>query len=62
MPNTLEIRVEHKRNLSMLLRIKKANLGSEVKELQKEIIAQVQIMEQEDVAYVEKLAGVKALD
>ena len=62
MPNILEMRVEQKRDLSILLRIKKHNPGIKIERLQEEINYQVQIMEPEDVAYVEKLAGVKAID
>ena len=57
----LEIRERQKSHLISLLKIKKANEGYEVKWLDEELIDAVGVMEQEDVAYIEKLVGVKAL-
>ena len=61
MASSLEIRDRHKFHLHSLLKIKKANAGSVVAELQEEIVLAVAVMEQEDVAWVEKVVGVKAL-
>ena len=55
-----EIRVSQKSHLISLLKIKKANEGYEVKWLDEELINAVGVMDQEDVAYVEKLVGIKA--
>ena len=60
MASILEIRVMQKRQMHMLLDIKKHNTG-QVARLQESIIALAAEMEQEDVAYVEKLVGVKAI-
>lgn len=60
MASTLEIRVIQKRQLHTFLIIKKNNTGT-VAQLQEAINALVAEMEQEDVAYVEKIAGVKAI-
>jgi hypothetical protein len=57
----LEIRERHKYHLQSLLTIKKANQGKEVAALQDEIKRAVAVMEQEDVAWVEKIVGIKAL-
>ena len=61
MASTLEIRDRHKHLLGVLLTIKKANEGREVTGLQKEIDDAVIVMEQEDVAWVEKIIGIKAI-
>lgn len=50
-----------KRHLHSLLKIKKANEGMTVKELQDEIQNALAVMAQEDVAWVEKIAGIKAM-
>ena len=60
MANLMEIRVMQKRQLYSLLIIKKSN-AMQVMQLQETINIQVAEMEQEDVAYVEKIAGVKAI-
>jgi len=60
MVDTLEMRVWQKQQLSCLLRVKMSNAG-EVAGLQDEIKNIVILMEQEDVAYVEKIVGVNAL-
>ena len=61
MANVYEIRVSQKYHLISLLKIKKENEGYEVKWLDEALMGAVGVMEQEDVAYVEKLVGVKAL-
>lgn len=60
MASNVEIRVMQKRQLHTLLIIKKHNQGT-VLQLQEALVALVAEMEQEDVAYVEKVVGVKAL-
>ena len=61
MASSIEVREKHKWHLHSLLIIKKANASTTVQQLQEEINAAIAIMEQEDVAWVEKIAGVKAL-
>ena len=61
MANALEIRVNQKSNLMSLLRIKKANSHLKLEAITEEIERAVVVMEQEDVSYVEKIVGVKAL-
>ena len=61
MAYTLEIRVNQKNLLQSLLNIKKANSHLELKAIDEEIKRAVVVMEQEDVSYVEKIVGVKAL-
>ena len=61
MASTIEVRERHKHHLGSLLRIKRASAGMTVPELQREIEQAVTVMEQEDVAWVEKIVGVKAL-
>ena len=60
MASTIEIRVMQKRQLHSLLIIKKTN-AVQVLQLQETINALIAEMEQEDVAYVEKIAGIKAM-
>ena len=55
------IRERHKRHLCSLLNIKKANQESTVNGLQEELEKAVVVMEQGDIAWVEKIIGVKAL-
>ena len=62
MPSILEMRVEQKKDLSVLLELKKDNAGIEVKGLQRKITAQIAIMEQEDISHIEKIMGIKAID
>jgi hypothetical protein len=57
----LAIRENHKNHLLSLLSIKAANEDMEVKGLQDELKRAIAPMEQEDIAWVEKLAGVKVL-
>ena len=61
MASMIKIRERHKFHLYSLLKIKKANEGLDIKELSEELRLAVTMMEQEDVAYVEKLVGVRAL-
>ena len=60
MATPIEIAERQKRHLKSLLNIKKANTGT-VNELQREIEDAVAVMEQEDVAWVEKIVGIKAI-
>ena len=57
---TIEIRERQKHHLGVLLNIKKRNPNG-VDGLQKDIEDAVMVMEQEDVAFVEKIVGVKAI-
>ena len=57
----LEIRVNQKNHLTSLLNIKKANSHLKLEAIEDEIKRVVVVMEQEDVSYVEKIVGVKAL-
>ena len=60
MPTNLEVRVEQRRRLFSLLKIKKANGSLEIKELDNEIAAVEAEMSQEDVAWVrEKIVQLK---
>ena len=60
MANMIEIRERQKNHLLELLRIKAANQDKEVRELDRAIISAIAPMEQEDIAWIEKLAKVKA--
>ena len=57
----LEIRVNQKNHLTSLLNVKKANSHLKLEALDEEIKRVVVVMEQEDVSYVEKIVGIKAL-
>jgi hypothetical protein len=61
MASAIEVRERHKSALRALLNIKKQNPGVEVKGLQEEIKTAIAVMEQEDVAWVEKIVGATAL-
>lgn len=61
MASTLEVREKHKWHLHSLLIIKKANIGTNVAALQDQIVAAVSLMDQEDVAWVEKIVGITAI-
>ena len=61
MASTIEVREKHKWHLKSLLNIKKLNSGNTVPGLQDEIEDAVALMDQEDVAWVEKIVGVKAI-
>ena len=58
----LEIRERQRMHLKALLDIKKANIGYEVKKPEDLIGNAVTPMNQEDIAWVEKVVGVKAMD
>ncbi|MCL2109464.1 MAG: hypothetical protein FWH20_09005 [Oscillospiraceae bacterium] len=62
MDNSLEVRVRQKHVLYLLLELKKDNPGVIISGLQQKIMAAVAPMEQEDIAWVEKIAGISALD
>ena len=57
----LEVRENHKRHLNVLLVLKRENKDREVIGLQDKIADAVVVMEQEDVALVEKVVGINAL-
>ncbi|MCL2054601.1 MAG: hypothetical protein FWG90_09270 [Oscillospiraceae bacterium] len=63
MATSLETREKHRNHLGDLLDLKKQNkdAGFEVIGLEKLIIKAVSIMDQEDVAWVEKIYGITAL-
>jgi len=61
MSNNLDIRERQKMHLQSLLTIIKANQDKTVAELQEEIKRAVGVMEKEDVAWIEKIVGIKAL-
>ncbi|MCL2054866.1 MAG: hypothetical protein FWG90_10605 [Oscillospiraceae bacterium] len=63
MASSLETREKQKQHLGELLDIKKQNkdAGIEVVGLQKAIIRAINVMDQEDVAWVEKNYGIKAV-
>lgn len=61
MANLIEIRERQKMHLLSLLRIKAANQDKQVEELEREIVAAIAPMEQEDIAWVEKLTSTKAI-
>ena len=54
MATNRELEVQQKTVLFQLLRIKKANSGISIKELDETILAYVSAMTKEDVAWVEK--------
>lgn len=62
MATELELRERHRTHLASLLRIKKELAGYHVQALDDEILNAVVRMMEEDVALVEKLLGVKAID
>ena len=64
MATELEIREKQKHHLMVLLEIKKsANaIGVELPVLNDAILRAVVVMEQEDVAFVEKIIEIKALE
>ena len=57
----LEIRERQKNHLMSLLNIKLANAPAKILAIDEEIKRAVVVMEQEDVSYVEKIVGIKAL-
>ena len=62
MSTELEIRERQKVYLRGLLDIKKSNPGVEIKELSRVISSVIVAMSQEDVAWVEKIVGIKAME
>ncbi|MCL2639156.1 MAG: hypothetical protein FWD48_12425 [Oscillospiraceae bacterium] len=61
MASSIEVRERQKHHLKSLLNIKKSNEGKDVSGLQFEIENAIAVMEQEDVAWVEKIVGIKAM-
>ena len=61
MTSELELRERQKMHLASLLRVKKFS-GQKIQILQDEILNVVVVMLEEDVALVEKLLDVKAID
>jgi len=61
MATSSEMRDYHKRHLTSLLKVKRAGAGQALPALIEELENAVAAMEQEDVAYCEKIIGVKAL-
>ncbi|MCL2054841.1 MAG: hypothetical protein FWG90_10480 [Oscillospiraceae bacterium] len=57
MATTLEIQVEQKKRLYMLLTLKKDNEGQNIRGLKEKIRATKAEMQQEDVAWVEKIVA-----
>jgi len=57
MPNILEMRVIQKERLFDLLILEKANTGITIKGLALQISKAKAVMEQEDIAFVEKLVA-----
>lgn len=55
MATNLEVQVEQRRRLFMLLELKKENEGVNINGLERKIIATKSEMQQEDVAWVEKM-------
>ena len=54
MATNYEVIAEQRRRLFMLMRIRAANKGLEIKELNEQILTTESEMQQEDVAWVEK--------
>ena len=61
MGTELEIRERQKNHLMSLLIVKAANRDAVVNKLDEEITKAIAPMEQEDIAWVEKLAGVTCI-
>ena len=57
MPTNQELQVEQKKRLFQFLKLEKENKGTDVKGLDELIIATKAEMQQEDVAYVEKMVS-----
>ena len=62
MATSLELRAMQKEHLLWLLKIKRANKGKTVEGLHDAMEHAVGVMEQEDVAYCEKILGIKAIE
>ena len=61
MASELELRVNQKNHLGSLLKIKKALGDQDVPALNQEIMNVIIVMQEEDIALVEKIVGVKAM-
>jgi len=61
MASSIEVRERQKHHLHVLLDLKKENTAGSVNGLQKKIEEAVAVMDQEDVAWVEKIAQVQAI-
>ena len=61
MASMVEVRERQKNHLYTLLKIKGQNRNIEVKGLQDAILSAIVPMEHEDIAWVEKITGVKAI-
>ena len=61
MASAIEVKERHRHHLNTLLTIKRDNADKEVAGLQQKINDAIAVMEQEDVAWVEKIVGVKAM-
>ena len=61
MASSIEVKERQKHHLASLLSIKRDNPSIEIVGLNREIEKAVTVMEQEDVAWVEKIIGVTAL-
>lgn len=61
MASSIEVKERQKHHLNVLLTIKKANDGNAGPTLEKAIRDAVAVMEQEDVSWIEKIVGIKAL-
>jgi len=57
----IEIRERQKHHLGVLLNIKKANPGIDIVGLQEKIEDALVVMDQDDVAWVEKIVGIKTI-
>ena len=62
MASEIELRERQKNHLNVLLKVKKDNADIVVKGLQEKIHDAIIPMEKEDVAWVEKIVGVSAID
>jgi len=61
MASSIEIRDKHRGLLFVLLELKKKNSNNTVIGLQESILQAIAVMDQEDVAWVEKVVGVKSM-
>jgi hypothetical protein len=58
---SIEVRERHKHHLKALLTVKRDNPDVVVKSLQEKIDDAVAVMDSEDVIWVEKIVGIKAI-
>ncbi|MCL1823292.1 MAG: hypothetical protein FWG44_03730 [Oscillospiraceae bacterium] len=61
MASSIEVRERQKHHLGVLLKLKKRNAHLTIIGLQEDIENAVMVMEQEDVAFIEKIVGVSAI-